>query len=222
MGSAQGSLKNYALRHLRWYGQSAFRIGADSGETIIIDPFRVPAAEGPAEMILITHPHFDHFDRRAVSGLRNRATTVVVPQEISARGLESITPGQTIRITELSVSAVPAYTPGRPFHPKSKGWVGYLIRVDGLLIYHAGDTDLIPEMKGIKPDIALLPIGGRFTMNLRAAVEAASQLQAGLCIPMHYGWLLGGNDAGSRFVEAVGQKSMVLPLVMRKAWGKTG
>jgi L-ascorbate metabolism protein UlaG (beta-lactamase superfamily) len=210
MSSGSGSLKNYALRHLRWYGQSAFRIAADAGVTIAVDPFRVPASAGPADMILVTHPHFDHYDRRSVAALSGRSTTVVVPQEAARRNQEGIRPGQTIRIADLSVSAVPAYCVGKPFHARTHGWVGYLIRIDGLTIYHAGDTDFIPEMKGLRPDIALLPVGGRFTMNVRGAVEAAAALQAGLVIPMHFSWLLGGNDAGAKFVEIVGQKAMLL------------
>jgi L-ascorbate metabolism protein UlaG (beta-lactamase superfamily) len=212
MSSGSGSLKNYALRHLKWYGQSAFRIAADSGVSIAVDPFRIPASAGPVDMVLITHPHFDHYDRRAAAALKGSRGTVVVPEGIAERGLEGIRPGQTITIADLSVSAVPAYCVGKPFHAKSRGWVGYIIMIDGLTIYHAGDTDFIPEMKSLRPDIALLPVGGRFTMNVRGAAEAAEALQAGLVIPMHYGWLLGGNDAGAKFVEAAGQKAMVLSL----------
>jgi L-ascorbate metabolism protein UlaG (beta-lactamase superfamily) len=212
MSGGSGSLKTYALKHLRWYGQSAFRIAADSGETLAIDPFRMPASAGPADMILVTHPHFDHYDKRAIAGLRTRTTTVVVPQSCARHDLEGIRPGQTIRIGALSVSAIPAYTTSLPFHPRARGWVGYLIEVDGLKIYHAGDTDLIPEMKGLQPDIALLPIGGFFTMKASAAAAAAESLKAALVIPMHYIRLLGGKEAGSRFVEMLGEKGMVLPV----------
>jgi L-ascorbate metabolism protein UlaG (beta-lactamase superfamily) len=212
MRMSLGALKHYAGKHLRWYGQSAFRIVADSGETIAVDPFRMPASAGPVDMILVTHPHFDHFDRRAVAGLRTRATTVVVPQSSVRSDFEGMRPGQTIKIGDLAVSAVPAYTPSRPFHPRARGWVGYIIELDGLRIYHAGDTDIIPVMKGLAPDIALLPVGGVFSMNVRMAVEAAASLQAALAIPMHFNWFLGGGDAGARFTEAVGEKGLILPL----------
>jgi len=216
MSSGSGSLKNYALRHLTWYGQSAFRIAADSGVAVAVDPFRIPSSAGPVDMVLITHPHFDHYDRRAAAALAGRGATVVVPQGIARRNQEGIRPGQTVTIADLSVSAVPAYCIGKPFHPKTRGWVGYLIRVDGLTIYHAGDTDFIPEMRELRPDIALLPVGGRFTMNAHGAAEAAAALQAGLVIPMHFNWLLGGNEAGQKFVEAVGQKAMLLDQTLRR------
>ncbi len=210
--SVGGSLKEYALKRISWYGMSAFRLRAGTGETIMVDPFRVPASAGPAGLILITHPHFDHFDRRAVAGLRTPGATVTVPQAVAEGDLEGMSPGQKLIIGEISVSAVPAYTPGRPYHPRARGWLGYVIAMDGLRIYHAGDTDLIPEMKGLAPDIALLPVGGLFGMNVKAALEAVEILQASLCIPMHYGRFIFPRDAGDRFAAAAGKKGMVLPL----------
>jgi L-ascorbate metabolism protein UlaG (beta-lactamase superfamily) len=211
MGKSLHELRLYAEKSLSWYGQSAFRLRVSTGETIFIDPFRVDASEGPADMILITHPHRDHFDRRAVQALSKPSTVVVVPQGAAALHLEGISPGQTLRIGDISVSAVPAYNVSAPFHPRAKGWVGYVISVDGLRIYHSGDTDCIPEMKGLAPDIALLPVGGFFTMNVRAATDAAKAIEATLVIPMHYGLLFLPKDAGEKFVQAVGQSAMILP-----------
>jgi L-ascorbate metabolism protein UlaG (beta-lactamase superfamily) len=203
-------LKGYAEEHLRWYGQSAFRLSAASGEVLFMDPFRVPASAGPADIILISHPHSDHFDRRAVSSLRGSRTEVVVPQSSARAGLEGISAGQSLRIGNIGITALPAYNLSKPFHARQKGWVGYVVEVDGLRVYHAGDTDLIPEMKGLKPDIALLPVGGLFTMNAAGAAEAAGALGAVLAIPMHFNGLFGGRDAGERFARLLGVAAMVL------------
>ncbi len=211
MGMSGEELKLHAGRTLSWFGQSAIRIRVSTGEVIIIDPFRVDASAGPADMILITHPHSDHFDRRAVAGLSKPSTVVVVPHQIASGRLEGITPGQTLRIGDIYVSAVPAYNTAKPFHPRARGWVGYLINVDGVRIYHAGDTDLIPEMKGLAPDIALLPVGGFFGMNAQAAAEAARILPAALSIPMHYGGFPFPKDAGEKFLQAVGGAGLILP-----------
>jgi L-ascorbate metabolism protein UlaG (beta-lactamase superfamily) len=210
MGRSIDELKAYARKHLKWFGQSAFKLAAGTGEVLFIDPFRVPSSAGPADMILITHPHGDHFDRRAVRGLRTGNTVIVVPQPSLESGLEGISWGQMIKVGDIGVTAVPAYNLGKPFHARDKKWVGYMIQADGLRIYHAGDTDLIPEMKDLKPDIALLPVGGLFGMNWKKAAEASGFLKAPLAIPMHYGSLIGGKKAGEKFSRMVGKGSLIL------------
>lgn len=208
-------LKEWALKRLQWLGQSAFRIGTDSGQVIFIDPFRVPAGAGPADLILVTHPHGDHFDRRAIAGLSRTATAVVLPSSCAEAGQESLSAAQTVSFGAAHVTGIPAYNLAhnlrKRFHPRSGNWLGYMVEVDGVRLYHAGDTDPVPEMRDLKPDIALLPIGGMFTMNLRTAADAVVLLNAGLAIPMHYGMLLGGRGAGGRFSRLVGTRSLVLP-----------
>ncbi|HYW82646.1 MAG TPA: MBL fold metallo-hydrolase [Spirochaetia bacterium] len=204
-------LKEWASRRLQWFGQSAFRIGTDSGRVIFIDPFRVPAGAGPADLILVTHPHGDHFDRGAIAGLSTTATVVVLPSSCAEAGQESLSAGQTATFGTVRVTGIRAYNVRKRFHPQSGNWLGYMIDVDGVRLYHAGDTDAVQEMRDLKPDIALLPIGGMFTMNLGTAAEAVVLLKAGLAIPMHYGMLLGGRGAGRRFSVLVGAGSLVLP-----------
>lgn len=215
MASSVDELKDWARAHLRWFGQSAFRISTDAGEQIFVDPFRVPSSAGPARLILITHPHSDHYDRRAIAGLRRAETVIVVPMSCAEPGQRGIAPGQTAQIGRVKVTGVPAYNVAKPFHPKSRRWLGYVIEVDGLRIYHAGDTDPIPEMSGIRPDIALLPVGGMFSMGWRAAAEANHAIGAALAIPMHYSIPIGGRRAGARFSTAVGEGSLVLTKMPR-------
>ena len=211
MDKSPAALQSWARSHLRWYRQSSFRLATDAGRSIYIDPWRVPAAEGAADLVLVTHPHGDHLDRRSVSGLRGPATDLVMPRSCVEPGWKAIAAGETLRLGDVVVTAVPAYNVRKRFHPRAEAWVGYLLEVDGLRIYHAGDTDLIPEMDGLRPDIALLPIGGMFAMNVDAAKRAASALEATLSIPMHYGMLLGGRGAGGRFARRMGDRGLALP-----------
>jgi L-ascorbate metabolism protein UlaG (beta-lactamase superfamily) len=208
------SLRAWARSHISWFGQAAFRIRTDAGQTVSIDPFRVPRRAGPADLILVTHPHFDHYDRKAIRGLSAASTVVVLPQSCAGPGETGISPGESLRFGDVSVTGIPAYNLEKRFHPRSSGWLGYLIEADGLRIYHAGDTDCVPEMRGIRPDIALLPIGGTSTMDAAEALEAVDLMQATLAIPMHFGLfliLLGGPFAGRRFAARLGERGLALP-----------
>ena len=203
-------LKAWAREHISWFGQSAFRI-TTAGSRIFIDPFHVPGSAGPATLILVTHPHPDHYDKAAIAGLRGQDTEVVLPMSCAVPGQKGIAPGQTETIRGIRVTGIASYNVAKRFHPKSGSWLGYIVDVDGLRIYHAGDTDPLPEMAGLRPDIALLPVGGMFTMSWKAAAELQRSLGAALAIPMHYNLLIGGRRAGVRFARAVGAGAMVLP-----------
>jgi len=211
MDKSPAALKAWARSHLRWYRQSSFRLSTEAGKVIYIDPWRVPPSEGKADLVLVTHPHGDHLDRGSVAGLRGPSTELVMPRSCAEPGWNAIAAGETLRLGPASVTAVAAYNIGKRFHPRAEAWVGYLLEVDGITIYHAGDTDLIPEMDGLRPDIALLPIGGMFAMNADAAERAAAALQATLSIPMHFGMLLGGRGAGRRFERRMGPRGLTLP-----------
>ncbi len=209
MAASVEELKRWVQEHLSWFGQSAFRI-TTAGSRIFIDPFRVPSSAGPATLILVTHPHVDHYDKKAIAGLRGQGTVVVLPMSCAEPGQMGIAPGQTERIGGVKVTGLPSYNVAKRFHPRSGSWLGYLVEVDGVRIYHAGDTDPLPDMSGLHPDIALLPVGGMMTMNWKGAVEANRSLGAALAIPMHFNMLIGGRRAGRRFSAAVGAGSMVL------------
>ena len=205
------ALKGWAMSHLQWFGHSAFRIRSESGRAVFIDPWHVPPVAGPADLILVTHPHGGHYDRKAIEGLRKAGTVVVLPGSCAGEEQTGIAAGQSLQIGTIRVTGVAAYNLTRRFHPKSGNWLGYVVEVDGMKVYHAGDTDAIPEMRDVRPDIALLPIGGMFAMDWRAGAQAAVLLKAVLSIPMHYGLLLGGRGAGRRFSRRVGAGSMVMP-----------
>jgi L-ascorbate metabolism protein UlaG (beta-lactamase superfamily) len=179
---------------LKWIEHAGFLIEVDR-KNVYIDPFRVNADLPKADVIFITHSHFDHLSEDDIKKLSTVKTQFVVPIEaagkMSGRKLLVVEPGKSYEIDGIRFSTVPAYNVGKEFHPKSTGGVGYIIDVDGMRVYHAGDTDLIDEMKGIDVDVALLPIGGHYTMDIEDAIKATKVIRAKAFIPIHYRAILG-------------------------------
>ncbi len=184
------------VENVHWYGQAAFRI-ADAGKQIYIDPWKLPSGLPKADYIFITHGHGDHFSPDDIAAIQKKETVFVVPEDVARelRGsVKAVVPGQTLQVDSLNVVVVPAYNLTKKFHPKANKWVGYVITLsNGEKIYHAGDTDFIPEMKSIKVDIALLPCGGTYTMDAKEAAEAANVIQPKVLVPMHYGDVVGSD-----------------------------
>ncbi len=190
---------------LEWLGHSGFRVRASGprGATIYIDPYRV--AGGPkADLILVTHGHYDHFSPRDVEQLVHDRTWVVAPAAVAERlsgRVLSIAPGEALRpdgAEGVEVSAVAAYNTskrdggGRPFHPREAGGVGYELNLSGERLYHSGDTDVIPEMDAVAGcDVALLAVSGTYVMTAAEAAEAARRIGPRLAVPMHWGEHIG-------------------------------
>ncbi len=188
------------LEHLRWFGHDAFSLKA-AGQTVVFDPYQMDEALS-ADVVLITHPHYDHCSPIDVAKV-SRPDTVIVTEAESARKLKGdvriVAPGDKIVLGHMAIEAVPAYNVGKKFHPRSKNWLGFVLTVDGTRIYHAGDTDLIPEMEAIRCDVALLPVSGTYVMTADEAVAAARRIRPQLAIPMHYGTLVGSRADAERF-----------------------
>ena len=159
-------------------------------KTIYIDPYDIPedADLEKADYIFITHDHFDHMDFKAIKKLSTPDTTIVTPHSCSVEGFSTCTLqiGQKEKLDSISVETVPAYNINKRFHPKGQ-YVGYIIEMDGVRIYHAGDTDYTPEMKEVSADIALIPVGGTYTMDVEDAKKAVKEMKVNYIIPMHYG-----------------------------------
>lgn len=159
-------------------------------KTLYIDPYDLPkdAEMDTADYIFITHDHFDHMDFDAIKKLSGTNTTVVIPQGCSIKGESTCTLGlnEKTKLNDISVETVPAYNVGKEFHPKGHNYVGYIINMDGVTIYHAGDTDHTSELEGVTSDIALIPVGGKFTMDVDEAKNAIEKISAKHVIPMHY------------------------------------
>lgn len=196
------------LPGVHWLGHATFRIEA-ANRVIYIDPWEVGDTAPKADLILITHDHHDHCSPEDVERVSKPDTVVVATQacldklDRDATRTVVVEPGRKVTVQGIEIQAVPAYNFEGRFHPKSSMSVGFIIQLDEVLLYHAGDTDVIPEMDDMAVDIALLPIGGTYTMNVQEAVEAVRRLKPRVVVPMHYGRIVGEMDDGHRFAELV-------------------
>jgi L-ascorbate metabolism protein UlaG (beta-lactamase superfamily) len=190
------------LENITWLGHDAFKIAAS--KIIYLDPFQLDGDLQPADVICITHEHHDHCSPEDVAKIQ-REDTVVIAAENCRGMLEGdvryVKAGDTVAIGELTIEVLPAYNVNKHFHPKEAGGVGYLLTVDGSTIYHAGDSDPIPEMEGLEVDIAMLPVSGVYVATADEAVEAANKIRPKLVIPMHYGSIVGSRADAERFKE---------------------
>ncbi len=182
---------------IEWLGHAGFKI--KNNIIIYIDPFRINTDE-KADLILITHSHYDHCSLEDIKKIIKQDTIVVGPPDVQSKiakisydiRFKMILPSQEISIEDVRIKAFPAYNLNKQFHPKTNNWVGYLLEIDGVRIYHAGDSDVTPELKQLKNiDILMLPVGGTYTMNAREAADLANIIKPKVAIPMHYGSIVG-------------------------------
>ncbi|MBR9701999.1 MBL fold metallo-hydrolase [Candidatus Pacearchaeota archaeon] len=206
---------------IKWLGHAGFLIRNSS--VIYIDPYKIGDGSEKADLILITHSHYDHCSVADMEKIIKEGTRIVMTADCQSKitrfdvpiRMEIIEPGQDLEFGDVKISALPAYNLDKPFHSQDEHWVGYLIKIGEVLIYHAGDTDVIPEMQKLtghkqegKEFVALLPIGGRFTMDVEEAVEAAKMIKPTLAIPMHYGDIVGTEDDAKEFCEMCGEEGV--------------
>jgi len=178
---------------------------------VYVDPYEIKGGE-EADILLISHNHEDHCSPEDVKKIVSEKTTVITTSE-SKRKLSKMKaketlvakPGQKILIDDVSIETVPAYnvnkfrSPGHPFHPKENEMLGFIVTMNGVRIYHAGDTDLIPEMERFNVDVACLPVSGTYVMTAEEAVESTRHIKLKVAIPMHYGSIVGDERDAERF-----------------------
>lgn len=206
---------------LKWLGHSGFFIR--NSKKIYIDPYNIKEGMEKADLILITHSHYDHCSVADIEKIVQDGTKIIMTADCQSKitrfnipiKMEIVEPGQELDLGDIKISALSAYNSDKHFHPKDENWVGYLLKINNLIIYHAGDTDLIPEMQKLtgynqpeKEFVALLPIGGRFTMNVEEAAEAAKLIKPTIAIPMHYGSVVGTNEDAQEFKELCAENNI--------------
>lgn len=204
-GYAQGTDPLAFAKSIRWYGQDDLRIEL-AGAVIRVDPVFSPTGE-KADIVLVTHPHSDHWAPAAVAKLAGPDTAVLTG--FASDGHRRIKPGEEVEVKGIRIKAVPAYNLGSMNHPKAEDWCGFLISGGGLTVYVTGDTNRIPEMKSISCDIVLLPLGQIYTMSSVAEAEqAALDVKAKVAIPVHYGMYEGSDADADAFVSGLKAKSL--------------
>jgi L-ascorbate metabolism protein UlaG (beta-lactamase superfamily) len=203
---------NSLVQRLTWLGHDSYRVDGDP--VIYFDPYEIKAS-ATADIIFISHEHFDHCSPGDVAKIQGDET-VIVADPVSAKNLKGdikvMQPGDRLSVKGVEVEAVPAYNLNKQFHPKDAGMLGFVVNIGGVRLYHAGDTDFIPEMKGIKTDVALLPVSGTYVMTADEAVEAALTIKPKVAIPMHYGAIVGDKNDAEHFRDQLAGRIEVVIL----------
>ena len=188
---------------IQWLGHASFKI-CHKDEVIYIDPWKIKDAAHDATLVLVSHSHYDHYSSDDIAGVSSTNTKLIASADVIAQqGTgEQILPSLTKDMNGVVVQGIAAYNPGKQFHPKSNQWLGFIIQVDSKRIYYAGDTDLTEEMKAIEDiSVALLPVGGTYTMNAAEAAEATEYINPKMAIPYHWGDIVGGRKDAEDFAE---------------------
>lgn len=201
----------YAGLRIAWLGHDCFRIEGE--KTIYTDPFKI-GGEKTGDLILITHSHFDHLSPEDIQKIAAGDTVAVAPDDCRAqlsrlglKEVKTVRPGDLLTVEGVEVRTIPAYnvdkfrSPGVPYHPKQGEGVGYVFTIGGVTLYHTGDTDLIPEMEGLKIDVMFTPVSGTYVMTADEAAQAVKKISPKLAIPMHYGTIVGSRNDAERFSQ---------------------
>ncbi|MBU0760769.1 MAG: MBL fold metallo-hydrolase [Nanoarchaeota archaeon] len=208
--------------NIEFLGHSGFLISSES-KRIAIDPYNISDNIPKADLILVTHSHYDHCSIKDIEKIKKDRTVIVIPADAQSKitkikdvEMQIIEPGDELKIGNTKIEAIPAYNTNKDFHPKREGWLGYLIKLKEIIIYHAGDSDKIPEMKNLtgygkhgNEFIALLPVSGKYVMDAEEAAEVASFLSPTIAIPMHYGaGVAGTTEDAEKFVKLCKEKGL--------------
>lgn len=187
---------------------SSIRISKE--KVIYIDPFKIDKIYNDADIIYITHDHYDHYSEEDIDKVKKQETIIVTPIDLLTKLLSkgfkkeniiTVEPNKKYEICDIKFETVPAYNINKQFHPKQNNWVGYIIEIKGVRYYIAGDTDITEDNKKVKCDVALIPVGGTYTMDFKEAANLVNSIEPKIAIPTHYGSIVGEIKNGTDFVE---------------------
>ena len=196
------------LENVRVLFHSSIRINKE--KIIYIDPYNIDIKYNDADLIFITHSHYDHYSKEDIEKVKKEDTTIIVPEELEEKVLSdgfavdniiSVTPNNEYEAKGIKFETVPAYNVTKQFHPKLNGWVGYILTIKEKRYYIAGDTDITEENKKVQCDVAFVPVGGTFTMTAREAAELVNEIKPKIAVPIHYGSIVGTKQDAIDFVN---------------------
>ena len=179
-------------------------------KTIYIDPFKIDRNYNDADIIFITHDHYDHYSEEDIDKVINENTTIIIPEELLTKLLKkginknaiiTVEPNEKYVVQGIKFETIPAYNTNKTFHPKKNGWVGYIIIINGIRYYIAGDTDITEENKQVKCDVAFVPVGGTYTMDFKEAESLINEIKPKIAIPIHYGSIVGTEQDAIDFIR---------------------
>ena len=186
------------LENIEVLYHSSIRIS--KGKIIYIDPFKIDKNYNDADIVFITHDHFDHYSEEDIDKVINENTTIIIPEELLTKILRkginknaviTVESNKEYMVQGIKFETIPAYNTNKTFHPKENDWVGYIITLDGIRYYIAGDTDITEENRKVKCDVAFVPVGGTYTMNFKEAAQLINEIQPKIAVPIHYGSVVG-------------------------------
>lgn len=182
-------------------------IKINKGKVIYIDPFKIEEELYDADIILITHEHYDHYSPEDIEKIVNQNTIIISPITVKAlskmKNIVLVEPNNIYTVEGIKIETIPSYNINKQFHPKENQWVGYILEVEGVRYYIAGDTDITPENKQVKCDVAFVPVGGTYTMTYKEASELVNIIKPKIAVPTHYGSIVGNKDDGEKFKSLI-------------------
>lgn len=196
------------LNNIEVLYHSSIRINKE--KTIYIDPFKIDRNYNDADIIFITHDHYDHYSEEDIDKVINENTVIVIPEELLTKVLKkginkeaiiTVEPNKKYMVQGIKFETIPAYNINKTFHPKENDWVGYVIEINGVKYYIAGDTDITEENKRVKCDVAFVPVGGTYTMDFKEAAQLVNEIQPKVAVPIHYGSVVGTKQDAEKFVK---------------------
>lgn len=185
-------------------------IKINKGKVIYIDPFKIDKNYNDADIIFITHDHYDHYSKEDIEKVRKDSTIVVATKDVIDKLLEDgfnqdkvkiVYPNNLYMLDKINFETIPAYNTNKQFHPKENGWVGYILEIEGIKYYIAGDTDITEENRKVKCDVAFVPVGGTYTMDFKEAAELVNEIKPKIAVPTHYGSIVGTKQDGPEFIK---------------------